>query len=343
MNRPCGYALAAGWLLLLICGGRAYDGPGEKIIVHLETEAHEKLAPGFDFVSKQRLILWTRGYLDRRGAVEGDLLFIGMRHLVDDAIERIYLESNALSIVRPHCGPSRQAERGEKGAPSKSLIYFSHFRNLLRRDYIVIIDGKRPDALDLLKLFLFIKVTGVIVLNWAEQVPPEGLDAELASDVTVVFHRHYGPDALSMDRRIDTLYRYSPSQRVRVRIESADVGVSFVTMCVIVATFLAMISATLVMYLRARMRFSDVKAVLSRKKLKEFRVARYSPELSPLGIDSCSICMESFHSLSVCRVLPCHHLFHAACVDPWLLTHSDRCPYCQKSLKVNESEEVACT
>ncbi|KAL2324987.1 hypothetical protein Fmac_024045 [Flemingia macrophylla] len=46
---------------------------------------------------------------------------------------------------------------------------------------------------------------------------------------------------------------------------------------------------------------------------------------------SCPICLGDYKETDVLRSLPhCHHLFHLACVDPWLRFHST-CPICRKS------------
>ena len=31
----------------------------------------------------------------------------------------------------------------------------------------------------------------------------------------------------------------------------------------------------------------------------------------------CSICMEEYHNKQLIRILPCNHVFHAHCIDPW--------------------------
>ncbi|KAJ1966611.1 hypothetical protein IWQ62_002358, partial [Dispira parvispora] len=43
---------------------------------------------------------------------------------------------------------------------------------------------------------------------------------------------------------------------------------------------------------------------------------------------TCSICMDRFEPGDCARRLPCSHLFHSECVDPWLLQRSSRCPLC---------------
>lgn len=40
----------------------------------------------------------------------------------------------------------------------------------------------------------------------------------------------------------------------------------------------------------------------------------------------CSICTEEFTTGEDVRVLPCHHKYHPACIDPWLLNVSGTCP-----------------
>lgn len=40
----------------------------------------------------------------------------------------------------------------------------------------------------------------------------------------------------------------------------------------------------------------------------------------------CSICTDDFATGEDVRVLPCHHKYHPACIDPWLLNVSGTCP-----------------
>ncbi|KAM4802371.1 E3 ubiquitin-protein ligase RNF149-like [Urocitellus parryii] len=50
------------------------------------------------------------------------------------------------------------------------------------------------------------------------------------------------------------------------------------------------------------------------------------------GIDvdaeNCAVCIENFKVKDVIRILPCKHIFHRICVDPWLLDHRT-CPMCK--------------
>lgn len=50
------------------------------------------------------------------------------------------------------------------------------------------------------------------------------------------------------------------------------------------------------------------------------------------GIDvdaeNCAVCIENFKVKDVVRTLPCKHIFHRLCIDPWLVDHRT-CPMCK--------------
>lgn len=47
---------------------------------------------------------------------------------------------------------------------------------------------------------------------------------------------------------------------------------------------------------------------------------------------TCPICCDDFTEGQEVRALPCHHIFHPACVDPWLTNVSGVCPMCREKL-----------
>ncbi|KAM8764822.1 RING finger protein 150 isoform 2-T2 [Rhynchonycteris naso] len=47
--------------------------------------------------------------------------------------------------------------------------------------------------------------------------------------------------------------------------------------------------------------------------------------------DNCAVCIEGYKPSDVVRILPCRHLFHKSCVDPWLLDHRT-CPMCKMNI-----------
>uniref|UniRef100_A0A8C4QGS1 Ring finger protein 150 n=1 Tax=Eptatretus burgeri TaxID=7764 RepID=A0A8C4QGS1_EPTBU len=60
--------------------------------------------------------------------------------------------------------------------------------------------------------------------------------------------------------------------------------------------------------------------------------------------DSCAVCIEGYKSSEEVRVLPCKHVFHKNCVDPWLVNHRT-CPMCKldilDTLGIKVSDETA--
>lgn len=48
---------------------------------------------------------------------------------------------------------------------------------------------------------------------------------------------------------------------------------------------------------------------------------------------NCSICLEDYLcDTTTVRELPCHHIFHPDCIDPFLLKRSSLCPLCKQSV-----------
>ncbi|TPX36017.1 hypothetical protein SmJEL517_g01752 [Synchytrium microbalum] len=50
-------------------------------------------------------------------------------------------------------------------------------------------------------------------------------------------------------------------------------------------------------------------------------------------IETCAICIEPYEDGESVRVLPCHHFFHAVCVDQWLKERAAECPICRIEIK----------
>lgn len=44
---------------------------------------------------------------------------------------------------------------------------------------------------------------------------------------------------------------------------------------------------------------------------------------------SCPICLDSFKDNEPLRKLPCCHMYHLECIDPWLTKHCNNCPLCR--------------
>ncbi len=57
----------------------------------------------------------------------------------------------------------------------------------------------------------------------------------------------------------------------------------------------------------------------------------------------CYICLVKFECTAKIRELPCKHLFHDSCLNPWLKCHHN-CPTCKKNIKEieenNDNEDI---
>ena len=68
---------------------------------------------------------------------------------------------------------------------------------------------------------------------------------------------------------------------------------------------------------------STAALVLSAATLARLLPARPA---SPATAAQCSVCNSRIAAGSSTRTLPCRHLFHTACIDPWLTTQRNTCP-----------------
>ncbi|XP_068664110.1 receptor homology region, transmembrane domain- and RING domain-containing protein 2-like [Aristolochia californica] len=56
---------------------------------------------------------------------------------------------------------------------------------------------------------------------------------------------------------------------------------------------------------------------------------------------TCAICLEDYSVGEKLRVLPCHHKFHAACVDSWLMSWRTFCPVCKRDARTSSGDPPA--
>mmetsp|Transcript_10355 Transcript_10355/g.10319 ORF Transcript_10355/g.10319 Transcript_10355/m.10319 type:complete len:94 (-) Transcript_10355:14-295(-) len=62
-------------------------------------------------------------------------------------------------------------------------------------------------------------------------------------------------------------------------------------------------------------------------------ISSFTTRTSDLNLQ-CPICHEVFSLEEVLRALPvCRHVFHAACIDRWLMRNSTTCPVCRNNIR----------
>jgi hypothetical protein len=72
-----------------------------------------------------------------------------------------------------------------------------------------------------------------------------------------------------------------------------------------------------------------------------FKTKTMEPDYYTSASNSCcAICIDDFESGESIRPLPCGHIYHPECVDPWLLKHNRKCPTCQQDCVVEEEEQT---
>ncbi|KRX66688.1 E3 ubiquitin-protein ligase RNF13 [Trichinella sp. T9] len=68
---------------------------------------------------------------------------------------------------------------------------------------------------------------------------------------------------------------------------------------------------------------------LTRRQLKKIPNRKYKKGDEH---EMCAICLEDFADGDKMRLLPCGHVYHCACVDPWLLKNRKVCPVCKRKV-----------
>ena len=61
-----------------------------------------------------------------------------------------------------------------------------------------------------------------------------------------------------------------------------------------------------------------------------------------LNLPQCSVCIGDFEEGEMLRQLPCQHVFHQSCIDPWMASHST-CPNCRQALWTGAEASMSST
>lgn len=61
--------------------------------------------------------------------------------------------------------------------------------------------------------------------------------------------------------------------------------------------------------------------------------------ISTVDVDSCAVCMESFHSGESAERVPYGHVYHAGCIATWLSVCKS-CPLCR--CRISGADQLSC-
>uniref|UniRef100_A0A1I7V1L7 RING-type domain-containing protein n=2 Tax=Caenorhabditis tropicalis TaxID=1561998 RepID=A0A1I7V1L7_9PELO len=113
-------------------------------------------------------------------------------------------------------------------------------------------------------------------------------------------------------------------------------SVLFVSISFIILMVISL--AWLVFYYVQRFRYAHAKDRLQRRLFNAARKAL--TRIPTMAITSgmtqemqwdCAVCLEPYQLHDIIRTLPCKHVYHKSCIDPWLLEHRT-CPMCKNDI-----------
>uniref|UniRef100_A0A7N4UZW5 Ring finger protein 149 n=2 Tax=Sarcophilus harrisii TaxID=9305 RepID=A0A7N4UZW5_SARHA len=107
------------------------------------------------------------------------------------------------------------------------------------------------------------------------------------------------------------------------------VAIAFITMMIISLAWL--IFYYIQRFLYAGSQFGNQNHRKETKKaIGQLQLHTVKREDKGIDIDAenCAVCIENYKPKDIVRILPCKHIFHRTCIDPWLLDHRT-CPMCK--------------
>lgn len=154
--------------------------------------------------------------------------------------------------------------------------------------------------------------------------------------VAVMITEAFGKEILAhLDRNLTVLVvvgQHGSSKNIN-RGSLVFITISFLVLMI-------MSSAWLIFYFIQRIRDTSARDRSQRRlgdaakkaigKLTTRTVKKGDKETDP-DFNHCAVCIEAYQQNDVVRILPCKHVFHKVCVDPWLNEHCT-CPMCKLNI-----------
>lgn len=122
-------------------------------------------------------------------------------------------------------------------------------------------------------------------------------------------------------------------QKYVSRTSVVFVSISFIVLMIISLAWLVFYYIQRFRYANARDRNQRRLGDAAKKAISKLQVRtiKKGDKETESDFDNCAVCIEGYKPNDVVRILPCRHLFHKSCVDPWLLDHRT-CPMCKMNI-----------
>ncbi|PNJ83775.1 RNF150 isoform 5, partial [Pongo abelii] len=122
-------------------------------------------------------------------------------------------------------------------------------------------------------------------------------------------------------------------QKYVSRTSVVFVSISFIVLMIISLAWLVFYYIQRFRYANARDRNQRRLGDAAKKAISklQIRTIKKGDKETESDFDNCAVCIEGYKPNDVVRILPCRHLFHKSCVDPWLLDHRT-CPMCKMNI-----------
>ncbi|KAL4640436.1 RING finger protein 150-like [Arapaima gigas] len=122
-------------------------------------------------------------------------------------------------------------------------------------------------------------------------------------------------------------------QKYVSRTSVVFVSISFIVLMIISLAWLVFYYIQRFRYANARDRNQRRLGDAAKKAISKLQVRtiRKGDKETESDFDNCAVCIEGYKPNDVVRILPCKHVFHKNCVDPWLQDHRT-CPMCKMNI-----------
>ncbi|NP_001084782.1 E3 ubiquitin-protein ligase RNF149 precursor [Xenopus laevis] len=107
------------------------------------------------------------------------------------------------------------------------------------------------------------------------------------------------------------------------------VAIAFITMMIISLAWLIFYYIQRFLYTGAQCGNQSNRKE-TKKAISQLQLHRVKKGEKGIDIDAenCAVCIENYKTKDLVRILPCKHIFHRLCIDPWLIEHRT-CPMCK--------------